>query len=130
MQPTKTFHGAVLGGAGHAVGDHLAIAHDQVRSDDHADVVHFEALAGVDAAHLLHRLFGHDPEAAVLLQVPLGVEVRAREADVRHQGILLAHPVPAVACHHPRLVVGAVECVDVVSQVAGAVEHPEVELVG
>lgn len=56
-------------------GDDLAVADDQVRPDDDADVVDLQALAGMDAADLFDGVLGDDPEAAVLVEVPLALVV-------------------------------------------------------
>src|SRR5690606_14191874 len=48
-----TAHRAVHPRALACVRDDAAIADDEVVAEDHADVIEFEALAGVDATHLL-----------------------------------------------------------------------------
>ncbi len=108
-------------------GDDLAVADDQVRADDDADVVDLQALAGMDAADLFDGVLGDDPEAAVLVEVPLALVVA--DDDVLLPGILLAAPRPAVAGHDAGLVV-LVPGGDGGVQGLGGVEDLEFVLVG
>lgn len=57
----------------------------------------------MDAADLFDGVLGDDPEAAVLVEVPLALVVA--DDDVLLPGILLAAPRPAVAGHDAGLVV-------------------------
>lgn len=108
-------------------GDDLAVADDQVRADDDADVVDLQALAGMDAADLFDGVLGDDPETAVLVEVPLALVVA--DDDVLLPGILLAAPRPAVAGHDAGLVV-LVPGGDGGVQGLGGVEDLEVVLAG
>src|SRR5690606_13534497 len=99
----------------------------QVRTDDHADVVQFQALAGVDAADLFDRVRGDDPEAAVLVEVPLGAVAVFGDLDVPGLRVLPAVPVPAVAGDHAGLVVGLVLLPDQLVQLHRGVDDAEVE---
>ncbi|MNG30867.1 hypothetical protein D3C84_1165700 [compost metagenome] len=52
-------------------------------------------MAGVNAAHLLNRVLGDDPEAAVLVEIPLALVV-VTDDDVVCGSVFLAAPGPAV----------------------------------
>lgn len=82
---------------------HLPITHDQIWSDDHSNIIHLQALAGVDVADLLNGVFSDDPQAAILIQAPLAYVVIA-DNDVGGLGVFLAEPRSAVTRGNASLV--------------------------
>ena len=68
-------HRFIRGGAFCGVGNHALVPYDKVWSDDDADIVKLKPLAGVDAAHLVYRVWLDNPSLAVRLKVPSRVKV-------------------------------------------------------
>ena len=112
------------------IGDHPAVLKTDVRTHDHAHVVQFQALAGVDAANLVDGILGNDPGAAVFGQVPAHEEVVLGKCYVAGRGILLADPVPAIAGHQAGfvcLVVCRVLIQDEGPELRGGVNYAEIK---
>lgn len=62
-----TANGFVMTVPRRGIGNHFAIADDQVRSNDDPYVVNLQTLARVNTSHLLNRFLSNDPETAVLV---------------------------------------------------------------
>ena len=67
----------------------LPITLDQIWSDDHSNIINFQPLAGVDTTDLFNGILRDDPQAAILIQIPLACVVIA-DNDVSGLGVFLA----------------------------------------
>ncbi|MOA50640.1 hypothetical protein D3C78_1736850 [compost metagenome] len=81
----------------------MPVSDDQIGTNDDADVIDLQALTGMNAAHLLNRVLGDDPEAAILVEIPLAPVVLTND-DVVCSRVLLAAPGPAIAGYDTGLV--------------------------
>ena len=80
----------------------IAITYDQVWADNDSDIVDFQTLAGMNAANLLDGVLSDDPQAAILIQVPLSRVVT--DDDIGSVRIFLAQPRPTVARDYASLI--------------------------
>jgi hypothetical protein len=84
----------------------------------------------MNAADFLYRLSRHDPESAVLCQIPLHRKIVLLDDDVLSLGVLLTIPIPAVPSDHPSFIVFSISLDDFLPQHFGRVKNTEIEVAG
>ena len=92
------------------------IPHNEIRTQNDANIVQFQSLAGMDTSNLCDRFRFEDPKIAISLQIPFRSEVSYRNLNVHETWGFLANPVPAIACHHSAPVVDFVSLQNEIAQ--------------
>ena len=103
------------------------VADNHVVAYDHAHVVQLEPLTGMNATDLTNGVRLDDPRLTVGAEIPGRLVVP--DHNIPKVRLVLADPIPAVACNHARLVLPAVLCADPSVQFARTIHDLEVELV-